>query len=152
MAPQVFRSPEEAIAAADDLRASMAGVLDVLEANVGQASRVVGPLYEGQQVWEWTVLDLSVWKTDRTRRRRAALVRCSCGVEKLIHKDHLRSGNTKSCGHGVGRGQGSGYRLTELVLRAIKDLSDLGYARSEICELLSVSPVSVSRNNRSYTS
>jgi hypothetical protein len=54
---------------------------------------------------EWTVLDPSRRLTGRmrpdgtARSRAAALARCSCGTEKVIHQDHLRSGNTKSCGH-----------------------------------------------------
>lgn len=46
---------------------------------------------------ELTVLRI---ERDPTRgRRHYALCRCSCGAEKLIRIDHLRTGKTISCGH-----------------------------------------------------
>lgn len=45
---------------------------------------------------ELTVLRI---ERDPARLRHYALCRCSCGVEKSVRIDHLRTGKTTSCGH-----------------------------------------------------
>lgn len=67
-------------------------------------------LNKGDTIWEFTVLDPSRRVAGKTREDgtsrsyAAALVRCSCStpenpVELVVYQHHLRSGNTKSCGH-----------------------------------------------------
>lgn len=66
--------------------------------------KVPRELRAGDQVGELTVLDPGLRIQRETsagtlKTYRAALVRCSCGAEKVVYQQHLRSGNTRSCGH-----------------------------------------------------
>ena len=63
--------------------------------NCNETKQQTGSLeskYVGQQFGEWTVLK-SVPNTDKL------LCRCSCGIEKAVKRNHLLSGESKSCGH-----------------------------------------------------
>lgn len=53
------------------------------------------PLTSGQKIHYFTILKLH--HTDH-RARRHYLCRCRCGVEKVVQRSLLTSGNTKSCG------------------------------------------------------
>jgi hypothetical protein len=52
------------------------------------------PVEAGQTLGRLRVLD----PQRRMNGKRSALCRCSCGREKIIRTEHLRSGQIKSCG------------------------------------------------------
>ena len=53
------------------------------------------PFSIGQVIGHFTVLEC----LGTIRRKRRVRVRCSCGNERVLAEDDIRSGTTKSCGH-----------------------------------------------------
>lgn len=139
----------------------------------GEKLKIVSPkkhkIYEGQTFGKWIIIDKNVYQKTTIPNRVWAVVKCTCGLEKLIYLEHLISNRSKGCKQcrtvpngknnklwrGVGQVSASVfYRLKrEASIRGIEFTVDISYI-ANILELqnnrcaLSNRPISFGIKNR----